>query len=152
MAAVAVPRVLLGWTADGLTLDSERLTFIQVARGMEYNGRTLSLVDLAPTMAYVASTAPVQLGHLSTGAFLDLWIADRRISKGPAGRPSVLSLADPTLAPFGESLLLLDQPQIHGTGLRYTVRIIDGMLPPSSGSCLLYVNAGDDRTDKEHRR
>jgi hypothetical protein len=108
---------------------------------MEFDGTTLALVDLAPTMPYVASSPPAFLGHISTGAFLDLWVTDRLTMTDPPARPCVLSLADPTISPLSDALLLLERPRIHGTGLRYSVAVLGGALPASSGSCVLYVNA-----------
>ena len=49
MVAVTVPPVRRGWTADDLRLDGAGLTFMQVARGMTYDGRTLALVELEIT-------------------------------------------------------------------------------------------------------
>lgn len=142
MAAVTVPAVRRGWSADDLRLDGAGLTFIQVARGMRFEADALTLVDLAPTMPYVASPPPAFLGHISTGAFLDLWLDAGLTTPGSPGRPSVLSLADPTIAPFGDAVLLLTRPRIHESGLRYSVTLLGGALPAYSGSCVLYVNAG----------
>jgi len=141
MVAVTVPPVRRGWTADDLCLDGAGLTFMQVARGMTYDGRTLALVELAPTMPYVTGSPLTCLGHISTGAFLDLWMSDPGTSVDNPWRPSVLSLADPAVSPLSDSLLLLARPRIHGTGLCYSVAILSGTLPASSGSCVLYVNA-----------
>ena len=142
MVTVPVPGVRRGWTAEELSLDGGGLTFIQVARGMTFDGRTLALVELAPTIPYVVTSPPTCLGHISTGAFLDLWISDRLTMTDPPACPCVLSLADPTISPLGDALLLLERPRIHGTGLRYSVTVLGGALPASSGSCVLYVNAG----------
>lgn len=142
MVAVALPVVHRGWTADDLRLDDGRLTFIQIARGMTFEAEALTLVDLAPTMPYVASSPPTFLGHVSTGAFLDLWVSDPLATPGFRERPSVLSLADPALSRLGDATLMLARPRIHGTGLRYSITVLGGELPASSGACVLYVNAG----------
>ena len=141
MVTVTVPAVRRGWTAEDLHLDGAGLTLIQVARGMTYDGRTLSLVDLAPTLPYVTGSPLTCLGHISTGAFLDLWGSGPGRSTDSPSRPSVLSLADPAISPVSDSLLLVDRPRIHGTGLCYTVTVLSGTVPASSGSCVLYVNA-----------
>ncbi|MFN8168044.1 MAG: hypothetical protein U0S36_04605 [Candidatus Nanopelagicales bacterium] len=141
MAGVMVPRVRRRWTADDLSLDSGRFTFIQVARGMNFDGTALALVELAPIMPYVTGSPLTCLGHISTGAFLDLWTSDPRPPVDSPSRPSVLSLADPAISPLADSLLLLARPRIHDTGLCYSVTVLSGTLPASSGSCVLYVNA-----------
>ena len=141
MVTLTVPGVRRGWTADGLHLDGAGLTFMQVARGMTYDGKTLALVELAPTMPYVSGSPLTCLGHISTGAFLDLWTPDPGPSVDTPSCPSVLSLADPAISPLSDSLLLLARPRIHDTGLCYSVTVLSGTLPATSGSCVLYVNA-----------
>jgi len=147
MATVTVAGVRRGWATDHLSIDGSPITVIQVARGMEYDGTTLALVDLAPTMPYVALTAAPFLGHIATGAFLDLWVSDGSATEERTARPCVLSLADATLSPNSDALLLLRHPRIHGTGLKYAVALVGGSLPASSGSCVLFVNAGTVRSD-----
>lgn len=142
MVAVSVPQVRRGWSADARPVDGVSLTFILVARGIRYDGRRLELVDLAPTMPYVHGWRPV-LGHVTTGAFLDAWAKDLMVTAdtGP-WRPCVLALADPTIAPPGDVHLRLARPRIYGTGLRYDVSAVGGVVPATSGACVLYVNAG----------
>jgi hypothetical protein len=142
MVAVSVPQVRRGWSAGMPSVEGTSRTFILVARGMRYDGRHLELVDLAPTMPYVHGWRPV-LGHVTTSAFLDAWTSDLL---GPDGegpwRPCVLALADPTIAPTSDVHLRLARPRIFGTGLRYDASAVGGVLPASSGACVLYVNAG----------
>ena len=141
MVTVTVPPGATGVDRGRSAPGGAGLTFIQVARGMTYDGRTLALVELAPTMPYVTGSPLTCLGHISTGAFLDLWTSDPGPSVDNPSRPSVLSLADPAVSPLSDSLLLLARPRIHGTGLCYSVTVLSGTLPASSGSCVLYVNA-----------
>jgi hypothetical protein len=141
MAFATVPAIRQGWTCEDLCLDSAELTFIQVARGMAFYGKTLVLVDLAPTVPYLTTSAPILLGHISTGAFLDLWGSSREPPAVVPWGPGVLSLADPERSPLGDVSVLLARPRIHDTGFTYDVRLVEGTLPSSSGSCVLYVNA-----------
>lgn len=134
MASATIPVIRQGWSCDDPGLDTRSLTFIQVARGVQFDGTTLVLADLAPTMPYVAVPQRSLLGHISTGAFLDLWAS-------PSTRSGVLSLADPWCLPNGDAVVLLARPRIRDAGLAYDVRLVDGILPTSSGSCVLYVNA-----------
>lgn len=141
MAFATVPAIRQGWTCDDPCLNPGELTFIQVARGVAYYGKTLVLVDLAPTVPYLTTGSPIILGHISTGAFLDLWSSSREPAVVVPWRPGVLSLADPERSPLGDAVVLLARPRIHDTGLTYDVTLVEGTLPSSSGSCVLYVNA-----------
>jgi hypothetical protein len=141
MTAATVPVIRPGWACDDLCLDPPGWTVIQVARSVVFDGETLVLVDLAPTMPYLSASMPTVLGHLSTGGFLDLWGAGGQPSAVRAARPGVLSLADPERSVFGDAMVLLAGPRIHDAGLTYDVSLVEGSVPLSSGSCVLYVNA-----------
>lgn len=140
MTSADVPTVRRGWTADELSGDSTRVTFVQVARGMRFSGRSLVLVGLAPTMPYFDAHEPAALGHVSTGAFLDWWRGGDSVRAEPS-RPCVICLADPLRVPFGDALVHLARPQVHGTGLAYAIELVEGALPESSGACVVYINA-----------
>jgi hypothetical protein len=135
-----VPTVRRGWTADDLSADGTRITFVQVARGMRFSGRSLVLVGLSPTMPYFDAHAPAALGHVSTGAFLDWWRGGDFVSAEVA-RPCVICLADPLRVPFGDAVVHLARPQVQGTGLAYAIELVEGALPESSGACVVYINA-----------
>ena len=142
VAFTAVPVIRQGWSCEELCLGEAGWTVIQVARGVVFDGSRLVLSELAPTMPYVVLSPTVVLGHLSTGAFLDLWGAGGRRGAVRVERPGVLSLADPERAVFGDAVVWLARPGIHDTGLTYEARLVEGAVPLSSGSCVLYVNAG----------
>jgi hypothetical protein len=141
MTSATVRMIRQGWACDDLCLDPSGWTVIQVARGVVFDGETLVLVDLAPTMPYLSASTPTVLGHLSTGALLDLRGADGQPAAVRAARPGVLSLADPERSVLGDAMVLLAGPRIHDTGLTYEVGLVEGSVPLSSGSCVLYVNA-----------
>lgn len=152
MTSAAVLAVRQGWTCDSWCLATAAVTFVQVARAMGFDGKVLVLSDLSPTVLYVAASSPTVLGHISTGAFLDLWSSRQApVASGPS-RPGVLSLADPERSPLGDAVLRLARPRIHDTGLTYEVTLVEGTLPSSSGSCLLYVNATVDSATEESSR
>jgi hypothetical protein len=141
MTSDSVPEIRPGWTCERRCLDTAEVTFIQVARAMSFDGTSLVLTDLSPTVSYVAASAPTVLGHISTGAFLDLWSSSQEPAVLASSRPAVLSLADPDRSPLGDAVVRLTRPRIHDTGLTYDVTLVEGTLPSSSGSCVLYVNA-----------
>ncbi len=134
-----VPLVLPGWTAESRLGDAPYLTFVQVARGLASSGSSLDLLDLAPVTVCVAPGPASSLSHVTTGAFLDLWVAaDERVTD-QRGRRGVLSVVDPESRPIYDTVLRLHRPRIHGSGLQYDVEVVDGILPTSSGSCVLFV-------------
>ena len=84
------------WCASTVTVIVEGEVFAHVARGLVFDGRSLTLVDLAPSTLWTSPAPTAGLGYLPTGAFLDLW-AKRATTPG-RGAPQVrgvLSLLDP---------------------------------------------------------
>ena len=114
-------------------------TYVQVARGMRWSGRSLTLIDLAPGTIYVSPSTGL-LGVLSTGEFLDAW---SRIRPGgqAASTLAVVSLMDACRTLLGDAELLVSEPTICGDGLRYTAELISGILPGRSGASVLFIGA-----------
>ena len=113
-------------------------TFVQVARGSHFRAGTLALADLAPATVCIGPGPDAPVGHLATGAFLDLWY---RQPDGPhlAAVPAVLTLMDPDqLAPEAVRVLL-SMPRIREAGLEYLVEVVSGQVPSESGACVLLI-------------
>jgi hypothetical protein len=125
-----------GWTAAPRGHPARELTFIQVARHFAFDGRSLDLLDLAPVTVCIGPAPTRTLGHLTTGAFLDLWSSS---FDGDAPRPAVISLANQGISPWFDTTVELDAPRIHDSGLRYDVACAEGVLPADSGSAVLFI-------------
>jgi hypothetical protein len=112
--------------------------YAQVARGLLFDGRSLTLVDLAPSTIRSSSGPTSGLGYLPTGAFLDLW-ADR--ARGPGSRPvrGTLSLLDPDAQLGGHAVLTLRNPRVTASGLAYEASVVEGLVPADSGACVLFL-------------
>ena len=118
-------------------------TFVQVARGMQWSGHSLTLIDLAPGTIYVSPSTGL-LGVFSTGDFLDAW--SRMLPGGQGPRAfAVVSLMDACRTLLGDAELLVSAPTICGDGLRYTAELLSGILPGSSGACVLFIGAAAAR-------
>jgi hypothetical protein len=112
--------------------------YLQVARGMTFDGSVLTLDDLSPSTIFVGSGDRAGVGYLSTGDFLDSWSRWRSEHEDRCAH-GVLSLLDAGARLAGDPHVLLHGPRIHGSGLAYDVEHLRGVLPSSSGSCVLLV-------------
>lgn len=121
--------------------DEETVRYVQVARGLRWAGRTLTLVDLAPCTIYILGAG--KFGRLSTSAFLDEWTQIQThagAGRVGAGTPAVVSLMDAAQL-TGDAQVLLNTPVICADGLQYTADLLTGALPGVSGACVLFINA-----------
>jgi hypothetical protein len=123
--------------------------FAHVAPRMRFDGQTLTLVELAPST--IVMTRPLelpgdapQLSYLPTGAFLDRW-AEQAREVGPPGcrMRGTLSLLDPDAQVAGRSVVELRSPRLAVDGLAYDVEVLEGIVPTSSGACVLFLEWGD---------
>jgi hypothetical protein len=128
-------------------MQSRPRTFLQVAGGMKYSDRSLVLEDLSPATIVLSDPHNGQVSHLRTSSFLDAWWEVHSAPASDAERatsPAVLTLLDGEPLHTGDVMLRVRDPRISGSGLRWTVDVIDGLLPPRSGSCLLCIDCSPD--------
>lgn len=124
---------LLAGMSSGLAV-----SYVQTARGVVSDGRVMMLTDLAPATIWFLHGTPGRVGHLATGTFLDLWWSpDRGLAASPP--PARLGLADPDAQVLGEPVVRLRCPSISGSGLRYEIELLEGVLPERSGACVLLI-------------
>lgn len=116
--------------------------YAHVARGLLFDGRALTLVDLAPSTIWSSATPTSALGYLPTGAFLDLWAqrAQHLARPGSCRVRGTLSLLDPDAQLAGDAFLTLGNPRVTATGLTYDADIVKGLVPGHSGACVLFLD------------
>lgn len=123
--------------------DGRLVTYVQMARGLRFAHGTLRLDDLAPSTIWVMGGSVTTVGQVSTGAFLDLWRDSREGSSAQAAQGR-LALLDADAHLLGDPVLRLSAPRIAGSGVAYDVEIASGVIPGSSGACVLFINPADD--------
>ena len=68
-------------------LETEESMFVQTARGMTSDGKTLTLEGVTPSTLYFSDRPQRIVGHMATDDFVDLWghgtTASRRIRRTP---------------------------------------------------------------------
>lgn len=128
--------------------EGEPATFVQMARGLHLRHGALRLDDLAPSTIWILHPSSELVGQFSTGEFLDLWcvLYDAPRNRAPRAR---LTLLDPDAQLLGDPVLLVSSPRISGSGLTYDVKVLSGVIPEDSGSCVLFIDSPfrEPRTD-----
>jgi hypothetical protein len=142
--------------ASTVTVIVEGEVYAHVARSLIFDGRSLTLVDVAPSTLWSSPGPTPGLGYLPTGAFLDVW-AERATTPGPAPprMRGVLSLLNPDAPLAGRSVLVLSNLRVSAQGLTYDAEVVEGLVPAESGACVLFLTwetapMPDDGTGQAH--
>ena len=136
--------------------------FVQIARNVTSDESTLTLQDVSPSTLYFSDRPERVVGHMTTEQFVDQW------SEGPNS-----FLEDPPNAVLsyvgmGEDLpsdavVVLRDPVVSGNSLRYSIEVLDGTVPATSGAVTLFIDplgrplspvslAGMNRRDRRRDR
>lgn len=115
--------------------------YAHTARGLLFDGRSLTLVDLAPSTIWSSPTPSSGLGYLPTGDYLDLWAqrARRLARPGSCRVRGTLSLLNPDAQLAGDAVLTLSNPRVTVPGLTYDAEVLHGLVPAESGACVLFL-------------
>ena len=127
-------------TAAGTAGESEtvELLFVQDAKGMSYDGETLTMEDADPYTLFFSDRPERIAGHLTIEAFLE------EVSKGADSFAE-----DPpnaTLVVFDGDKLhqvvleLPTKPQYRDGDLLFAVLVIEGIIPESGGASTLFID------------
>ncbi len=111
---------------------------VQVARGLRFDGRALTLVDLSPSTIRVTTTRLSEVGHGCTGTVLDRWADAVTASPGGSWRVrDTLALLDADAQVWGDADLVVSNPRVTPAGLAYDAQMTGGTVPSESGACVL---------------
>jgi hypothetical protein len=115
--------------------------YAHTARGVLFDGRSLTLVDLAPSTIWSSASPSTGMGYLPTGDYLDLWArrARRLARPGSCRVRGTLALLDPDAQLAGDAVLTLGNPRMTAPGLTYDAEVLHGLVPAESGACVLFL-------------
>ena len=114
--------------------------FVQSATGFtSTGGATVTLHGLAAATVYFADRPRREVGHLRSSSFVELWQAGAEsFAVDPPN--AVLSFLDGEDTP-DDVVVVLHDPRLDGDDLTYTVDVLEGTLPESTGPCVLFIDS-----------
>ena len=114
--------------------------FVQSATGFtSKDGTMVTLHGLAESTVYFTDRPRREVGHMRSSSFIELW------GTGPASfavdpPDAVLSFLDGDDTP-DDVVVVLHEPRLEGNELTYTVEVLEGTLPESTGPCALFIDS-----------
>lgn len=113
--------------------------FVQSATAFSSGPGTITLHGLADSTVYFADRPRREIGHIPSRRFVELWQAGANsFAVDPPN--AVLSFLDENGPAPEDAVVVLREPRLEDDTLSYSVEILEGSLPPSSGPCALFID------------
>ena len=120
-------------------VDSIEALFVQSAHSLTTSNGSVTFHGLAHATLFFSDRPQRVVGHLSSRKFVDQW-GEGEDSFADDPPNAVLSFLEDGDTVPEEVTMTISDPHLDGDTLTYTVDILDGMLPASSGPCSLFID------------
>lgn len=119
--------------------DEFEALFVQSAQGVTSGEGAFTLHGLAPSTLMFSDRPERIVGHLTATQFVDGWGHGENsfVDDPPNAVLSFLASGDQNPA---DVVLTLTNPRLDGGDLTYTVSVLDGELPATTGPCSLFID------------
>ena len=113
--------------------------FVQTARGMTGNRTEVTLHDVTPATLYFSDRPQRVVGHMTTADFVDLWGEGSNSFVADPPNAVLSFLADGDDVPQ-DVVVVIKEPVLHDQQLTYTVDLLEGEIPATSGPVTLFID------------
>jgi hypothetical protein len=120
-------------------VDQIEALFVQSAHGLTTNNGSVTFHGLAHATLFFADRPQRVVGHLSSRKFVDQWGEGEDSFADDPPNAVVSFLEDGDTVPE-EVTMTISDPRLDGDSLTYTVDVLDGTLPASTGPCSLFID------------
>jgi hypothetical protein len=140
--AVLAASVLLAGGPAGVAIAEETTAdflFVQTAKGMTFDAdaKRLTLTGVSPVTLFFTDRPQRIAGNMSTAKFVPFW------SEGPDSFQSDPPNADVSIVEDGalhQTVVELQDPQLSGEDLSYTVEVIQGEMPQTGAEVSVFID------------
>jgi len=113
--------------------------FVQSATAFSSDAGTITLHGIADSTVYFADRPRREIGHIPSRRFVELWeTGANSFAIDPPN--AVLSFLDDNGGAPEDAVVVLREPRLEDGTLSYTVEMLEGTLPRSSGPCTLFID------------
>ena len=120
-------------------LEAEESMFVQTARGMTSDGKTLTLNEVTPSTLYFSDRPKRIVGHMTTADFVDLWAeGDNSFEEDPPN--AVLAFLEPGDQAPEDAVVVIQQPRLEDGHLSYSIETLEGTVPTQTGPVTLFID------------
>ena len=120
-------------------LEDMEALFVQTAASMTSDGGSITLQGLSPSTLYFSDRPQREVGHMTSRQFVDVWgDGDNSFAQNPPN--AVLSFAEPGDRVPEDAVVVIQNPRLDGDALTYSIKLLDGTVPPRTGPCALFID------------
>ncbi len=114
--------------------------FVQTAEAFDTAGQTLTLRNIGPQTLYFSDRPQRVVGHLDTTGFVSEWtMGSDNFRDDPPNAVLAFEAGDGDAAPE-DAVVVLENPEMVGRDLRYTVTVLAGTVPAVGEGCVLFID------------
>ena len=113
--------------------------FVQIARSVTSDQSTLTLQDVSPSTLYFSDRPERVVGHMTTGQFVEQWAEGPNsfLEDPPNAVLSYVEVGDDIPS---DAVVVLRDPVASGSSLSYSIEVLDGEVPATSGAVTLFID------------
>jgi hypothetical protein len=143
-AALAIVTIL-ALSAGHVRADEPKpmLMFVQISDDLKIDtaAQTLRLVNVGQQTLYFADRPVRMAGHLKMADYLTEWTSKAGSDNFSNDPPNAtLSVYEPDQADNTLAVVEISNPQVEGSDLIYSYKLIDGKLPAAGGATSLFID------------
>jgi hypothetical protein len=136
---IQAERFLMADTQMIEQLEAEQSMFVQTARGMRSDGKTLTLEGVTPSTLYFSDRPQRVVGHMATDDFVDLWgEGDNSFEEDPPN--AVLAFLEPGDDAPEDAVVVIQMPRLQDGRLSYSIQTLEGAVPAQAGPVTLFID------------
>jgi hypothetical protein len=121
------------------TLEDIEALFAQTARELTTDGDKVTFHGASPATLYFSDRPQRVVGHLTTKQFVDEWgKGENSFAEDPPN--AVISFVEKGDQTPEDAIVVLNDPQIDGDSLTYTVDVLEGSLPPKGELVSVFID------------
>ena len=113
--------------------------YVQTAHAVTFQGDKMTLHGMSPTTLFFSDRPERIVGHRMTQELVQDWAeGEDSFAKDPPN--ATLSILESDEGEIEDIVMVLQNPQLKGSQLTYTIKVLDGKVPSHGGANSLFID------------
>ena len=113
--------------------------YVQTAHAVTFQGDKMTLHGMSPTTLFFSDRPERIVGHGMTQELVQDWAeGEDSFAKDPPN--ATLSILESDEGEIEDIVMVLQNPQLKGSQLTYTIKVLDGKVPSHGGANSLFID------------